>query len=314
MTKLYVLAGTPGSGTDFFANQIWAHGTHWAKNPPIPYKKEVEQSLTQGPSINNNYVFNLIQHAGLNDRNYKNRLITNDDRFDGIDGIPANVRIVNLSQQQRDDIWKEIERVFGDNNILTSTSCPAFEYVWSNTVYTHVVTGPITSDLTRAMSVIKTNNLYDDDKIFKKYSVEDPVIKAYLNMDKLNINKIAKHHFERKGKVTMWELLELKYHSYPSNMVLPKPIPNPALWLEYKLYNTPVITKFKQNQEPIQLDLIYKKDKDELAKLFKSFDVDEFNEQTVWDYVDRDLELFNTINKNNNWQQEIVDYITERIK
>lgn len=321
MSRLYVLAYTPGASGDFLCCNIWEQGDHWAKI--VELQDTIEDSVSFGPTPVNSYGFkNTLKYVGINDKplgvNKKDIgqiLEVTDDRYD----IEPKTKLNSLTNNKLDTIWTTIEEKLENKNLLSSVHIPKSEYPWlDKTKFIKIKIGPESKNLVDALRVVKSSRLgwMKENQKFMKYESDDPDVLEQFNSEKIPLK--AQEFFKKRGWVSRWELEEIKYHGYTYDQVNPLPIPNPKIWIENKL------EIFLDNDlvgadVEINLDKLYNHDMIELEKLFDAFNVNEVSNdriKEIWGYFDCNVKLYSEWNNlgNGNWQNYVIDQINEGIE
>ena len=287
MTRLYVLGYRPGACGDFLAGRIWTEGNHWYKEVP-----EYDQPKTIGITSHNRYWYHSpLHYVGIADKRFVSTTTITDDTYTD---IPAGSTLSSLSEDQVNLVWDKISTSFGDKPILTNTHFSRNEYPWDNdrVYYVGVDTTGSASDITDAMCVVKSTHVsIFDESAFVKLPIDHPNILKYSKTFTVH----ASREFRNRAWATKWEAGEIQTHQYPTNH--PKQLPNPEHWLKMKLLLGKTFKKMNAT-EYISLSAIYEKDKSELDKMFNLFGVEEYDPKIVWDYIDENLRIYESINKN----------------
>lgn len=322
MSRIYVLAYTPGASGDFLCCQLWQQGNHWAKKSIEPFQKEFP--VYYGPTHVNSYGFhNTIKYFGIEDKplsiqltdDIHNQIYLKDSRY----GFNENTKINLLNDCDKESIWKQIENYTENQNLLSSVHFDKRQYPWRDNVKCIKLSpGPNSKKIIDAMRVVKsTTSIYKNaNKIFEKYEIDDPIVQEAFNNKSIPL--LAQNYFKKQGWISNWEIREFKTHGYAYDQVMPEPQTNPALWIENKLKHdiNHMITDYDVE---IDVDSLYEHDENELEKLFNSMDVFDVPSSTIkdiWNYFDVNVKLFDSWTGlgNGDWKQYLSDFILENIK
>lgn len=317
MSVLYALSYVPGACGDFLCGEIWDKGNHWAKHLTNPHKAALQFSNKYGKSINRYAFLNTLYTLGIEDKpkvskSLGNQVYTLDNRY----GYPPDTYLKSLSNDELNEIWSKIEQQAQNKNLLSSVHCSRYCYPWQSPrlKYIAIKPGPKTSDITDAMRVVKSNrvNLLDESggDSFEKLPLNDPEVISFITDP--NVPKDTIELLESRGYATRWETYEFFTYSHSFEPSQPK-IPNSELWIKCKSL-LGHLDRYVQSDLTIDLDKLYEHDIDELAKLFKYFDVDDFDEQVCWQYFDKNIEIYESISATGNWKEYLAGYINIRTR
>lgn len=317
MSKLYVLAYNPGAGGDFLCCQLWKNGNHWAKNAVNLLNKKGFRVL-YGPTTVNSYGFyNTLKLLNINDkplRIHPHELHEQIEFMDDSYGHKENIKLKKLNASELEIVCQKIKQLSNNQNLLSSSHIDKSQYSWYTDVK-HVVlkVGSFSRDIVDAMRVIKSS--FGNNDIFIKMPVSEHLVQNYFKSGKIPL--ATQKFFEDRGYVTEWELKEIPMHKYKFDQVDPPPTPNPHLWFKHKV-KLDIENMLEDTDINIELDLLYQHDRNELKKLFDSFDVElkPYMEERIWNYFDKNVKIYNTWNNlgDGDWRNYVITYINERLQ
>jgi hypothetical protein len=240
------------------------------------------------------------------------QVFTIDDRY----GHASGTALASLTSREAKELWDKVGEQALGKNLLSSVHCPVTHYPWRdiNLKYVAIKPGPKTIDITNAMRVIKSNavNLLNERSgdTFEKLPLDDDEVANFITSS--STPKETVELITTRGYATRWELYEFPttYSHFPLNTPI---LPDPSVWVNSKVLINHV-DSFIKSKFIINLDLLYDHDIDELAKLFGYFDVTDFDETVCWEYFDKNIELYDTINATGDWKEYISGYINIRLR
>ena len=319
MTKLYVLSYPPGGSGDFFAGRIIASNNTFYKHA------EVSNHLAKLIPVNNRFLFpSSLTSMGLDDKRQYYLTITKQYK-----SIPAYSDLKDVDPEILNEIWEQVIVPNANNlNLLTSTHIKdPTVYPWHDkVVFNFLRPSPDLAEMLAFLFIVKNYLIPNNDAELEQLALAS-------NMQKDMATKTSSPdsywnlYYDKSQPITIAELRiaskSLEFYRDGNFSKMPG-LFEQALQennsLEHRvdsMVNMMInyYVRMRKNwarkldtsrfNNVIELEKIYQYDKNELDKLFKSFDCESYDESIVWRYISKNIEMYNEANNNGDWK---IDY------